>query len=109
MRAHERYSSTPNLTGLRCTGAPLPRPSDLDTDHHRRRCYADAIRGAPPSRTDNTDDALIAAAERERGAEERLLETPPEDPTVMPKAHRLYQRAEGVEALAEYAAEGAEQ
>jgi hypothetical protein len=54
--------------------------------------------------TDNLDEALLTAAERTREAEKRLLETPLEDPAVVPKAHKVYQRAEEVDALAEGAA-----
>ena len=55
--------------------------------------------------TDN-DDALLTAAERARQAEERFIETPVEDPGIVPKAHKVYQRAEEVDALAEDAASG---
>ena len=51
------------------------------------------------------DDALLTAAERARQAEERLLETPIEDPAIVPKAHKVYQRAEEVDELAKDAAE----
>lgn len=52
------------------------------------------------------DDTLLTAAERARQAEDRLIETPVEDPAIVPKAHRIYQRAEEVDALAEDAASG---
>ena len=54
---------------------------------------------------DNPDDALLTAAERAREAEERLIETPVEDPTIVPKAHEVYQRTEEVGELAKDAAE----
>ena len=57
---------------------------------------------------DNPDDALLTAAERAREAEERLLETPSEDPAIVPKAERVYQRAEEVDDLAQDAAREAE-
>lgn len=52
----------------------------------------------------NPDDALLTAADRAREAEERLIETPIEDPAIVPKAHRVYQRAEEVGELAKDAA-----
>ena len=58
---------------------------------------------------DNPDDALLTAADRAREAQEDLRETPPKDPAIVPNAERVYERAEEVEALAEDAAEGAEQ
>ena len=54
------------------------------------------------------DDALLTAAERARQAEQGLRETPPEDPTIVPKAHKVYQRAEDVGELAGDAVEDAE-
>ena len=54
---------------------------------------------------DNPDDALLAAAERARLVEERLRATPVEDPVILPKAHKVYQRAEEVEELAKDAAD----
>jgi hypothetical protein len=56
----------------------------------------------------NTDDALLTAADRARQAEERFIETPPEDPAIVPKARKVYQRAEEVDELAKDAAEGTE-
>ena len=50
------------------------------------------------------DDALLTAAERARQEEERLQATPIEDPEVVPKAHKVYQRAEEVDELAKDAA-----
>jgi hypothetical protein len=66
---------------------------------------------AQPRRPDaeamtENDDALLTAAERARQAEERLVETRIEDPAIVPKAHKVYQRAEEVDALAEDAATG---
>jgi hypothetical protein len=58
--------------------------------------------------TDNADDALLAAAERAREAEARLLETAPADPAIVAKADRVYQRAEEVDDLAKDAAEESE-
>ena len=55
---------------------------------------------------DNPDDALLAAAQRAREAGERLVETPVEDPAIVPKAHKVYQRAEEVDDLAKDAASG---
>ena len=37
---------------------------------------------------DNPDDALLTAAERAGEAQERLVETQPEDSTIVPKAYR---------------------
>ena len=51
------------------------------------------------------DDPLLTAAERTREAEERFVETTPEDPAIVPKAHKVYQRAEEVSELAKDAAE----
>jgi uncharacterized protein (DUF58 family) len=56
----------------------------------------------------NTDDALLAAAERAREAEVGLLETSLADPAIVPKAHKVYQRAEEVDELAKDAAETTE-
>ena len=46
------------------------------------------------------DDALLTAAERARQEEERLRETPIDDPQVVPNAQKVYQRAEEVDELA---------
>jgi hypothetical protein len=54
-----------------------------------------------------TDDALLTAAERAREAEERFTETPPQDPSLVRKAQKVYQRAEEVDDLAQDAAEEA--
>jgi hypothetical protein len=54
------------------------------------------------------DDALETAAERARQAEERLIESPPDDPALVPKAQKVYQRAEEVDGLARDAADEAE-
>jgi hypothetical protein len=56
----------------------------------------------------DVDDALLTAAERAREAEKRLTETPPEDPTIVPKAEKVHQRAEEVDELAQDAVEDAE-
>lgn len=48
----------------------------------------------------DADDALLTATERAREAEERLIETPPEDPAIVPTAQQVYQRAEEVDELA---------
>ena len=48
----------------------------------------------------DTDDALRTATERARQAEKKFVETPPEDPTLVPKAERVYQRAEEIDDLA---------
>jgi hypothetical protein len=53
----------------------------------------------------DVDDALLTAAERAREAQEHLAQTPPEDPAIVPKAHKVYQRAEEVDELAEDAAD----
>jgi hypothetical protein len=52
----------------------------------------------------NTDDALLAAADRAREAEEGLLETPLADPAIVSKAHKVNQRAEEIDELAKAAA-----
>ena len=70
-----------------------------------REIAAQPRRPDPLAMTEN-DDALLTAAERARQAEERLVETPVEDPAIVPKAHKVYQRAEEVDALAEDAASG---
>ena len=57
----------------------------------------------------NADEALLAAAERARQAGEQLVETPPEDPTIVPKAERVFQRAEEVDELAQDAATDAKE
>jgi hypothetical protein len=54
------------------------------------------------------DDALLTAAERARKAEEQLVETPAEDPAILPKAEKVYQRAEEVDELAKDAAHESE-
>ena len=53
---------------------------------------------------DNPDDALLTAAERAREAQELLLDTPPADPAIVPKADDVYQRAQEVDELARDAA-----
>jgi hypothetical protein len=58
---------------------------------------------------DNPDDAVLTAADRAREAQERLVETPTDSPEIVPKAHAVEHRAEEIEALAEEAAEEAEQ
>ena len=55
-----------------------------------------------------TDDALVTATQRARQAEQRLVETPVEDPDIVPQAHKAYQRAEDVNALAQDATGEAE-
>ncbi|MFL5708271.1 MAG: hypothetical protein ACJ77Y_04670 [Chloroflexota bacterium] len=55
----------------------------------------------------DNDDALLTAAERARLEEERLIATPPDDPTIVPKSRTVYQRAEEVDELARDAAEEA--
>lgn len=50
------------------------------------------------------DDALLTAAERTREAEERFVKTPTEDPAIVQKAKKVYQRAEEVDELAKDAA-----
>jgi hypothetical protein len=55
----------------------------------------------------DTDDALLTAAERARQAEKRFVETTPEDPAIVPKAERVYQRAEEIDDLAHDAADEA--
>ena len=57
---------------------------------------------------DNPDDALLTAADRARQAEEGFRDTPPEDPAIVPKAHKVYQRAEDVGELARDARSDAE-
>ena len=54
------------------------------------------------------DDALVTAAERTRQAEEQLVATPIEDPAIVSKAYKVYQRAEDVDELAKDAADEAE-
>lgn len=51
------------------------------------------------------DDALLAAMERAREAQGELLDTPPEDPAIVPNAHKVAQRAEEVDELAQDAAD----
>jgi hypothetical protein len=51
-----------------------------------------------------SDDALLAAAERAREAQARLAQTPPEDPAIVPEAHKVYLRAQEVDELAKDAA-----
>lgn len=70
-----------------------------------REIAAQPARSNPDAMTEN-DDALLTAAERARQAEDRLIETPVEDPAIVPKAHKVYQRAEEVDALAGDAASG---
>lgn len=53
------------------------------------------------------DDALLTATERTRQAEKRLVETPAEDPAIVPKARTVYQRAEEVDELAKDVADEA--
>jgi hypothetical protein len=54
---------------------------------------------------DNHDDALLAATDRAREAEQDLRETPAGDQKIVPNAKRAYQRAEEVDELAKEAAE----
>jgi hypothetical protein len=61
----------------------------------------------PGMNDSDPDDALLTAAERARQAEERFVETPPQDPTLVPKAEKVYQRAEEVDDLAHDAADEA--
>ncbi len=56
----------------------------------------------------NLDHAIETAAERTREAEERLLQTPLEDPEIVVGAHEVERRAEDLDVLAGDAARKAE-
>ena len=108
---NERADQTlPKYTAVsrgRCAGAPLQQ---------RARSRAKFGASATPTqaakfghrRMDNPEDALLTAIGRAREAEENLRETPVDDPTVVPTARKVYQRAEEVGELAKHAADETE-
>ena len=68
------------------------------------RCDVDASGDGDDRTIDNPDDALVSATERAREAQEDFRETKPEDPAIVPNAHKVVQRAEEVDELAKDAA-----